>query len=67
VALYLLIYGEIMALLVKEQKALSQLEQAFKNYYAILLGENPEDLGIDSTKTPEERMLYLAAMLNTSY
>lgn len=56
-----------MALLVKEQKALSQLEQAFKNYYAILLGENPEDLGIDSTKTPEERMLYLAAMLNTSY
>lgn len=56
-----------MALLVKEQKALSQLEQAFKNYYTVLLGENPEDLGIDPNKSPEERMLYLATMLNTSY
>lgn len=56
-----------MALLVKEQKALAQLEQAFKNYYVIVLGEDPEDLGIDPTKTPEERILYLATMLNTSY
>jgi hypothetical protein len=56
-----------MALLVKEQKALAQLEQSFKNYYSIVVGEDPEDLGIDPTKTPEERMLYLASWLNTSY
>ena len=56
-----------MALLVKEQKALSQLEQSFKNYVTIVMGENDEDLGIDSTKTPEERMLYLAMLLDTSY
>jgi len=56
-----------MALLVKEQKALTQLEQAFKNYYVILLGEDPEDLGIDPTKTPEERMFYFASWLNTIY
>jgi hypothetical protein len=56
-----------MALLVKEQKALAQLEQAFKNYYSVVLGSNPEDLDIDSSKTPEERMLYLSSLLNTSY
>ena len=56
-----------MALLVKEQKALEKLEQAFKNYYVVVLGEDSDDLGIDSSKTPEERILHLAMMLDGSY
>jgi hypothetical protein len=65
--LYLLKYGETMALLVKEQKALEKLEQSFKNYYVVVLGEDSDDLGIDSSKTPEERILHLAMMLDGSY
>lgn len=56
-----------MALLVKEQKALAKLEQSFKNYSAIVLGEDIEDLGIDPSKTPEERILHLAMLLDSSY
>ena len=56
-----------MALLVKELKALEKLEQSFKNYYVIVLGEDQNDLEINSSKTPEERMLYLAMMLDSSY
>jgi hypothetical protein len=56
-----------VALLVKELKALEKLEQSFINYYVVVLGENLEDLGIDSSKTTEERMLYLAMMLDSSY
>ena len=56
-----------VALLVKEHKALEKLEQSFINYYVVVLGEDEKDLGIDSSKTPEERMLYLAMMLDSSY
>jgi hypothetical protein len=56
-----------VALLVKELKALEKLEQSFKSYYVVVLGENTEDLGIDSNKTTEERMLHLAMMLDASY
>jgi hypothetical protein len=56
-----------VALLVKELKALEKLEQSFKNYYVIVLGEDQNDLEINSSKTPEERMLYLAMMLDSSY
>lgn len=56
-----------MALLVKEKKALERLEQSFKSYIAIVAGEDGEDLGIDTTKSPEERILHLAMLLDTSY
>jgi hypothetical protein len=46
-----------MALLVKEQKALAQLEQSLITYYAIMLGEKLE---IDTSKTVEERLLFLS-------
>ena len=52
-----------MALLVKEQRALSQLEAAFCFYYEKVLGI---DLVIDSSKTPEERLLFLATELQTA-
>lgn len=66
-ALYLLNYGVGMALLVKERKALEQLEQAFINYLTVVLGQNPEEIDIDSSKSPEERLLYLSVLLNSSY
>jgi hypothetical protein len=50
-----------MALLVKEQKALTQLEQSLVSYYAIMLGE---ELAIDTTKTIEERLLFLSVHIN---
>lgn len=56
-----------MALLVKERKALEQLELAFKNYLTIVHGQNPEEIEIDNTKSPEERILYLSVLLNSSY
>jgi hypothetical protein len=65
--LYLLNYEDIMALLVKEAKALARLEQSFKNYLTIVHGQDPDDLGIDSAKTVEERLLYLSALLDSSY
>ena len=46
-----------MALLVKERKALEQLEQSLVSYYAIMLGE---ELVIDMNKTIEERLLFLS-------
>ncbi len=49
-----------MALLVKELKALEQLEQAIVTYYAIMLGE---ELIIDRTKSIEERLLFLSAQV----
>jgi hypothetical protein len=52
-----------MALLVKEQKALQQLEDAFKEYYRILLDK---ELHIDTNKTVEERLLFLASELSCS-
>jgi hypothetical protein len=52
-----------MALLVKEQKALLQLEQAYKKYWSILLGE---ELHIDDNKTVEERLIFLATQLSCS-
>lgn len=56
-----------MALLVKEKKALEQLEQSFINYFSIVIG-NPEIAeDIDTTKTPEERLLQLATLLDGSY
>jgi len=56
-----------VALLVKERKALEKLEKSFINYYVVVLGEDPENLDIDSNKTPEERILHLAMMLDSSY
>ena len=56
-----------MALLVKEAKALAHLEQAFKNYLTTVHGQDPDNLEIDSTKTVEERLLYLSVLLNSSY
>jgi hypothetical protein len=50
-----------MALLVKEQKALEQLEQSLVTYYAIMLGE---ELVIDTSKTVEERLLFLSVHIN---
>lgn len=55
-----------MALLVKERKALEKLEQSFETYFKSICMENLEDLGIDSTKTPEERILYLSVLLDTA-
>ncbi len=52
-----------MALLVKERKALEQLEQAFVQYYEQILHL---ELAIDTTKTPEERLLFLAVELATT-
>ena len=49
-----------MALLVKEQKALQQLEDAFKEYYRTLLDK---EIYIDTNKTVEERLLFLASEL----
>jgi hypothetical protein len=56
-----------MALLVKELKALNKLEQSFKTYFTIVVGEDAEDLGIDDTKSVEQRLLHLAMLLDTSY
>lgn len=56
-----------MALLVKERKALEQLEQAFVNYLTIVHGQSPDEVDIDNTKSPEERILYLLVLLNSSY
>jgi hypothetical protein len=50
-----------MALLVKEAKALTQLEQSLVTYYAIMLSE---ELVIDASKTVEERLLFLSAHIN---
>jgi len=50
-----------MALLVKEQKALAQLEQSLITYYSIMLGE---ELVIDTSKTVEERLLFLFVHIN---
>lgn len=50
-----------MALLVKERKALEQLEQSLVTYYAIMLGET---LDIDSSKSIEERLLFLSVHIN---
>lgn len=50
-----------MALLVKEAKALAQLEQSLITYYAIMLGE---ELVIDTTKSVEERLLFLSVHIN---
>jgi hypothetical protein len=50
-----------MALLVKELKALEQLEQSLVAYYAIMLGE---ELEIDTSKTVEERLLFLSVQIN---
>lgn len=50
-----------MALLVKEQRALAQLEQSLVTYYAIMLGE---DLEIDTNKTVEERLLFLSTHIS---
>ena len=55
-----------MALLVKEQKALAKLEQAFVNYCLTVAGHDVSE-DIDSSKTPEERLLQLAAILDGSY
>ena len=52
-----------MALLVKERKALEHLEQAFVLYYGKIL---QQELVIDTSKTVEERLLFLAVELNTS-
>ncbi len=46
-----------MALLVKERKALEHLEQALVTYYAVMLGESLE---IDTSKTVEERLMFLS-------
>ncbi len=53
---------EKMALLVKERKALEQLEQAFVRYYEQILHL---DLVVDQTKSVEERLLFLPFELNT--
>lgn len=50
-----------MALLVKEQKALAHLEQSLVTYYAIMLGE---ELVIDTSKTVEERLLFLSVHIS---
>jgi len=51
-----------MALLVKEQKALESLEEAYKVYTSILLGE---EVYIDTTKSVEERLYFLATELKS--
>lgn len=56
-----------MALLVKERKALEKLEQAFINYYTVVVGEPGIAENIDSNKTPEERLLQLSVLLDSSY
>lgn len=50
-----------MALLVKELRALEQLEQSLVTYYAIMLAE---EIQIDITKTIEERLLFLSVHIN---
>lgn len=50
-----------MALLVKEQRALAQLEQSLVNYYAIMLGE---EIQIDRNLSVEERLLVLSVHIN---
>jgi hypothetical protein len=50
-----------MALLVKEQKALHKLEDSLIAYYGIMLGETLE---IDTSKTVEERLLFLSVHIN---
>jgi hypothetical protein len=52
-----------MALLVKERKALEQLEKAFVQYYEQILHL---PLEVDTSKTVEERLLFLAVELNTA-
>lgn len=52
-----------MALLVREQQALAKLEQAFVQYYKTVLGQ---DLVIDSSKRPDERLMFLAVELATA-
>lgn len=56
-----------MALLVKERKALETLEKAFESYFSIVCGEQPDEIGIDANKSVEERLLYLAALLDGAY
>ena len=60
---YLIIEKKQMALLVKERKALEQLEQAFVRYYEQILHL---ELVVDHSTTVEERLLFLAAELNTA-
>lgn len=48
-------------MLVKEQKALAKLELAIIEYYRVMMGD---DLVVDTTKTPEERMLFVATHIN---
>jgi hypothetical protein len=54
--------GNIMALLVNEQRALEKLEDTFIAYFGVVAGEDISD-EIDRNKTPEERMLFLATLL----
>lgn len=50
-----------MALLVKERKALERLETSFQRYFKHFYKEAE----IDTSKTPEERILHLAMLLDT--
>lgn len=52
-----------MALLVKEKKALDALERAFIDYYEQMLHL---ELVVDTSKTPEERLLFLATELRAA-
>jgi hypothetical protein len=50
-----------MALLIKERKALEQLEQSLVTYYSIMLGENLE---INTSASIEERLLFLSVHIS---
>ena len=48
-------------MLVKDRKAVEKLELAIVTYYAVMLGD---DLVIDTTKTLEERILFVATHIS---
>lgn len=55
--------GAIMALLVKEKKALEKLEDSFIGYFAVIGGDDISD-EIDREASPEERLLKLSVLLD---
>ena len=48
-------------MLVRDKKAIEKLEAAIVTYYSIMLGD---DLVVDTTKTLEERILFVATHIS---
>lgn len=49
-----------MAMLVREKKALEEVEAALKEYFAIMLGE---ELPLNTSLKPDERLYEVAAII----